>query len=144
MNFSTFSFNAVSTSTDLRLLVRFDGEEIFNQQLVATPTAIDFKFDDNIESEHVLEIELADKTSSHTIINDEGDILTDNSISITDFTLDGIELDYAFYSNTEYNHNFNSPVLTNQVHDFFGTMGCNGVVTFKFNSPTYIWLLEKM
>jgi hypothetical protein len=58
-------------------------------------------------------------------------------------SIDGIEIDQVFANRSRYTHSFNSDANA-IVDDFFGVMGCNGVVEFAFTSPVYLWLLENL
>jgi hypothetical protein len=48
---------------------------------------------------------------------------------------------YDSYLNTLMS-DFNPPKLIKD--KFYGSMGCNGTITFEFNTPFYLWLLENM
>lgn len=144
MNLSNFSFDASCSCSDLKIIVRLDGAVLSEHQLSPDAVSIRHEFDDDLEQSRLLEIELAGKTQAHTTVNEAGEILEDHTVNIANFQLDGVELDYVFYSNCEYEHSYNNPAGESTVEKFFGNMGCNGTVRFEFVSPTYIWLLEKM
>ncbi len=141
MNLSSLSFDASSTSADLVITVTLDNETLYEGPANGTVAS---EFNDDVEGVRKLAITLSNKTDAHTEIDADGNIVSDHVVEITNFNLDGIELDYVFYSNCVYTHSFNDPNVAPQTHDFFSTMGCNGTVAFEFDSPTYIWLLEKM
>jgi hypothetical protein len=42
-----------------------------------------------------------------------------------------------------YTHNFNGAGAETQ-EKFYGEIGCNGIVSLKFSTPIYLWLLEHM
>ena len=80
-------------------------------------------------------------TSENLTLNDINLIPADTD----EKTLSTQDINYAqlFSKYAKYCHNFNgSGELTEQ--KFFGTLGCNGTVYFKFASPVYLWLLENM
>jgi hypothetical protein len=90
-----------------------------------------------------VEIEMSGKLPEHTAIDDQGNIVEDCTIEISEFSLDEIALVHLFTDNCKYTHDFNgsqAPV----VDKFFGNMGCNGIVKFEFSAPLYIWMLENM
>ena len=56
---------------------------------------------------------------------------------------DEIELKQIFIDHAVYTHNFNG--TQTEIQDkFYGEMGCNGTVSFKFTTPVYLWLLENL
>lgn len=142
MEICEFRFKIQSTGAALGAVVRFDGEEIFNGW-VSQAVEIVHEFDDEIESQHKLHIELHSKSPQHTRIDSDGTILSDVLLQISDFCLDGIALKHLFYDRCVYIHDTNGTADLSQ-YRFWGDMGCNGVVTFEFSSPVYMWLLENM
>ena len=124
--------------------MRFDGQEIYrSENFPQGAVEISHEFDDSTETEHCVEFELSGKLLEHTEINSAGEITQDRVIEIQDVRLDDIELGYLFNQVAKYHHDGNGsrdPV----VEPFYNTMGCNGVVRFRFSSPLYLWLLEKM
>jgi hypothetical protein len=136
------NFNAKSSSPDLVLTVKLNSETQFFSSLNDEFKEIEF-FMQEIDGDYLLEFELSGKTLDHTVIDDTGEILNDHTIEIENLTIDDIELGQVFLDNSMYCHDFNG--TKEPVEDkFFGTMGCNGVVKFKFSCPFYMWLLENM
>ena len=95
------------------------------------------------EGDHWLKIVLKNKTHENTLIDDQGNIISDALIDINNVCLDEINIDTMMYNLAEYVHDGNGS-KTIAVHDFFGHLGCNGRVQLKFSSPVYLWLLENM
>jgi hypothetical protein len=141
---SSISLLARATDTGLGLTVKFDDKEIYHSPNLATdPQQILCEFDDNDDTEHQLEIVLHGKLPEHTTIDEQGSILQDRCIEISDVKLDDIKLAHVFVEQSTYHHDFNGtadPVT----ESFYGVMGCNGTVRLKFSSPVYLWLLENM
>ena len=98
---------------------------------------------DDAEAAQKVQFILSGKTAEHTKIDDQGNIIEDAMIKINSVTIDGIDVDQLFIDKTQYNHDFNStqPAIVDR---FYGFMGCNGVLTFEFSTPIYLWLLENM
>ena len=95
------------------------------------------------DSEHELRIVMKHKTPEHTKLDNAGEIVRDVMLIISDVKFDEIELGQVFLEKTTYVHDFNGS--QSSVEDqFFGEMGCNGTVSLKFSTPTYLWLLENM
>ena len=136
-------FNLSSTDASLNAVVRVDNIEIFNSSVDQNSVLIQHEFDDETEASHCLEIELRDKLPSHTQIDANGTILKDSLLQVSGFKLDGIELKHMFFDRCIYRHDHNGHAKIDE-DKFWDTMGCNGVVTFKFSSPVYLWLLENM
>jgi hypothetical protein len=138
-----FSFSAQSTGSGLSLIVYFDDHLIFNNTLSTDVVEISHEFDDDIEMSHTVIFEMSGKQSNHTVIDEHGEILQDLTMTLKDFKLDDIELGHMFFGHCQYHHDYNGTSDT-KIDDFWGTMGCNGRVEFRFSSPTYVWLLENM
>ena len=100
------------------------------------------KFELELEDgDQELQFIMKNKTVEHTQVDDNGNIIADLFLTITDMQIDNIDLDLNFHNNCVYQHDFNG--TQDPIEDsFHGTMGCNGTVTFKFAIPFYIWLLE--
>ena len=142
METSKISLQARGSSTDLSLHFWFDGCKISEMSL--TPEWQDFchEFPDT-EGDHVFEIELCGKKPEHTVIDEQGTIVSDVVAEIGSVALDETELRHVFSEQSQYHHDHNGSTDPVQA-EFFGVMGCNGRVTLRFHGPVYLWLLEKM
>lgn len=140
---SQLIFVVQSTGPDLHLTVTLDDSVIYDKSPTEVPEKIIHQFDDSIDGDHVLRFEMSEKLSEHTTISDNGEILQDRVIKITDVAFDDIVLGHVFTEISQYchDHNGTSDPVTEK---FYGTMGCNGRVEVKFSTPIYIWLLESM
>ena len=83
------------------------------------------------------------KTGADTKIDDQGNIVNDACLTVTNVTFEEIELNQLFADNAVYTHDFNGSQAETQ-GKLYGTMGCNGTVSLEFTTPIYLWLLEKM
>lgn len=125
------------------LEVRIDGQSIWRGSVDDQAQIISHEMEDADDRHHLLEIELLDKKLEHTQIDEQGNILSDLLVTVSDFKFDGIEIDQIVYTQATYNHDFNG--TKDPVKDeFYGTMGCNGTVSMFFTTPVYLWLLENM
>jgi hypothetical protein len=143
MEKSRISFNVSATGPDLSLCVRFDGEIIYDVSPGDSVQEVVHEFDDDIEREHCVEFQMSGKLPEHTQVTESGEIIQDRVIEVRAIELDAIELKYLFNEVARYHHDFNGtadPVIDK----FYGVMGCNGHVEFRFSSPMYLWLLEHM
>jgi hypothetical protein len=100
----------------------------------------DFSDDDG---EHRLRIVLGGKTAEHTVVDDDGNILKDATVQISQVTIDELDINQLFLEKCVYEHNFNGsqPDIKDSFH---GIAGCNGTIIFEFSTSIYLWLLENM
>jgi hypothetical protein len=143
MENSSVKFHLKSTGLDLIAMVRFDDQVLYHDNVREQGIDIYHEFNDEQHQSHCLEIELSNKLAAHTILDAEGNIIKDVLLQVSDFSIDGIELRHLFFDRCVYTHDCNGTAALDE-HKFWGSMGCNGVVTFKFTSPVYLWLLENM
>ena len=145
MSTDTFFQCQVGTSdpsVPLGLEIWVDQNKVFDQDHVTETHTVKHSLPD-VEGRHQLRFVLKNKTQEHTKIDDNGNIIKDAVIQISDLSFEGIELGQMFFDLAEYRHDFNgtAPETTAK---FYGTMGCNGTLTLEFDTPIYLWLLEKM
>ena len=144
MNDCNVSFKARATGPDLHLLVKFNNNIVFDNVLIEHQEYnIDHNFDDVDGEKNLLSIEMTGKTSNHTQVDVDGNILSDRVIEISNLSIDNIELGILFQEFSTYEHDFNGTADA-IVDQFFGIMGCNGIIRLEFESPVYHWLLENM
>jgi len=132
--------NNTSDTEDLGVEIWLDNDKFFDSNVKQGDTSVQYEFDED-ESDHILQIVLKNKTVDHTIIDSEGNILSDAVLSISDIQFDGTDIHQIFLDNSKYTHDFNG-TQQETTENFFGTMGCNGVVKLEFSTPFYMWLLE--
>ena len=95
------------------------------------------------DGHHELRIVMSGKTSDHTQIDAAGNIIKDAVLNISSVVIDGIDINQLFLNKCVYTHSFND--TQPEIQDtFHGVAGCNGVVSFEFATPIYLWLLENM
>ena len=101
------------------------------------------ELDDQDDAEHELRLVLKNKTAEHTQVDEQGNIITDARLLITDLAFDEITLGHMLVEQAVYTHDFNGNGAMTQ-DKFYGELGCNGTVSLKFATPMYLWLLEHM
>jgi hypothetical protein len=128
----------------LGLTVKHNDQTVFDTDQLVEPETVAIDIDDDVDDvEHVIRIILKNKTVEHTKIDEQGNIIADSLIAMSEICLDDIEIDQVFFEKSQYTHSFNSDSVPVS-ESFYGNLGCNGTVEFKFTTPTYIWLLENM
>lgn len=126
----------------LGLEIWLDDEKIYHNPWVKESEIVEHNFSDD-DSEHRMRWVLSGKTNEHTKIDEQGNIVKDALISITDVAFDEIQLGHCFNELATYQHNFNGNG-EDITESFANHMGCNGTVTLNFTTPFYLWLLENM
>lgn len=142
----TIKFECKLTTTNplapLEFEVLLNDKSVFKNEHVAGPCQVMFEIEDN-DNNHVLYFKMSGKTTDHTKIDDQGNIVSDAILQISNITIDQIMLDQLLPNSATYKHDFNG--TKNTVSEkFYGQMGCNGTATFEFTTPFYLWLLENM
>ena len=143
---STVKFScAVSPTTTaipLGCEIWIDSTCVFDQDRITEPVTVDHEFSD-ADGEHVLRITLKNKLPEHTQVDEQGNILSDALLNVSEISFDEIDCTQIVHDHAVYHHNLNGtgPTIEDQ---FFGDIGCNGTVELKFTTPVYLWLLESM
>jgi len=138
----TFDISTTDASAKLGIRVLLDHVVIYENKHVQEPYHFSQDLSD-ADSEHHLDIELFGKLPQHTSINPAGEIVKDSIININNVEFDGIDITTIMSDLAEYHHDFNG-TQDPTVSKFYGSLGCNGHVKFKFTTPIYLWLLENM
>ena len=141
MQYSNLSFEVDCHGGSLHLQVRLNNEIIFDRDINSFESIKQCFPDEKIDP-HVLEFELSGKLPEHTIL-ENGKIISDRLLEIKNIVFDNVVVDHLVFDQAVYTHDFNGSAEPAE-HKFYGQLGCNGTVRFRFTSPTYIWLLENM
>lgn len=102
---------------------------------------VEFDFEFEGSTENKLSVRLNNKSSSDTVENSgKTEILKDMLLHIKSLHIDDIDVGPLLWTNTQFIGDDRSrPILKNCVD-----LGWNGAWEFPFESPFYIWLLEKI
>jgi hypothetical protein len=143
---NTVAFSCKIGTTDpsaaLGMEIWIDDLKIFDKTHVEATSECCAAISDD-DGEHQLRFIMKNKTIDQTQIDEEGQIIKDACLTISDVNFDEIQLGHTFIEQTAYTHDFNG--TQKEVTDkFYGAMGCNGTVNLKFTTPIYLWLLENM
>ena len=138
-----FDISTTDAAAALGIEIWLDDVCLYQHSHVADTYHFRHDVNDDEERLHKLKIVMTGKTSDHTQLDRDGDIVKDAMLGINNITMDGINIDLIFYKIATYQHDFNG-TGPECIEKFFGYMGCNGSVTFDFATPGYQWLLENM
>jgi hypothetical protein len=116
------------------------------------PNIIEFEQELVEGEESSLSIHRSGKGKYETVVNDKGDILKDQLLNIKSIEIDEIDIGALVYEGV-YTPDYPEPWATQQrdagvvlekTSKNVTQMGHNGVWTFSFTSPFYMWLLENL
>ena len=120
----------------------YNKQSIFKQQ-ITEKVKFTHQFEDLACRENQFEFVMTGKLPEHTVIDDNGSVVSSPMLTIADVKFENIDLGYVFLEKARYYHNYNGSA--DDIEDlFFGSMGCNGSVSFKFTTPLFLWLLENV
>lgn len=139
-----FSCNIKNTNpqAELGLEIWLDDVCLYNIKQVPTDTNFSHEFPDS-EGEHELKFVMKGKTTQHTTIDSLGNIVSDSTLMIKNIEFDEIDCEHIVNNKAVYTHDYNGTQPLSQ-HKFYQELGCNGVVSLKFTTPLYLWLLENV
>lgn len=138
----TFEFDVSRTAHSVPLEFRVLHNGTVVHQAVSDQNHVVIEIADE-DADHEIVFELAGKQHVHTKIDENNHIVEDAVITVSNIVIDSIDSSEIFFSQSQYQHNFNGNG-PQTVDPFYGTMGCNGTVIFRFSTPIYLWLLEHM
>jgi hypothetical protein len=125
---------AISVDNQLQMVQCADGQN----------HRFDYEFED-CESSNILKIELvmSGKNQTHTVVDDNNEIVSDSAVKIQQVILDDIDVtDYLCVGLPCYQHN-NNGATDMLIDEFYGYVGQNGRITWNFGLPLYKWFLDK-
>ena len=123
----------------LNLNILIDGQSVFDKQIHMAQD-LSFELPDDI-NEHKIQFTMTGKTVNDTKIDEQGNLVKNPMILISDVKFENINCDLWVWKNAVYRHDFNG--AQEKFNDIFsGAMGCNGTVTFSYTCPIYVWLLD--
>jgi hypothetical protein len=140
-SYLNFKVSNTDPSIPLQLDVKLNNVTHFSGP-VTEPVTVSIPVED-VERTHVLSLTMREKTTEHTRVDADNNIVKDVVLDINDINFDHIDIEKIVHVHAKYSHDFNGngDPVTDQ---FFGTMGCNGTVELTFTTPFYLWLLENM
>ena len=139
----TFNLATTDAMAELGFEAWIDQRKFLDLDHVKETQPVTVELDDQDDAEHELRLVLKNKTAEHTQVDEQGNIITDARLLITDVAFDEIRLGHMFFEQAVYTHDFNGTGKATE-DKFYGELGCNGTVSLKFATPMYLWLLEHM
>ena len=143
-NSSTISFDIDTSDATaaIGVAVWIDDACMYQTDHLTEHQHIDYGATDD-DGDHELRVVISGKVPAHTKIDEQGNIIKDIVINISNVTIDEIDITQLFSEKSVYTHDFNGtqPKIAD---GFYGTAGCNGIISLKFSTPIYVWLLENM
>ena len=139
----TFNLSTTDAMAELGFEAWIDQRKFLDVDHVKETQPVTVELDDQDDAEHELRLVLKNKTAEHTQVDEQGNIITDARLLITDVAFDEIRLGHMFFEQAVYTHDFNGTGKATE-DKFYGELGCNGTVSLKFATPMYLWLLEHM
>lgn len=119
------------------------GDQVLTSQTITEPAMIDCSAIELAEGVHQLKFVMTGKTSEHTVLDADGNIVSDAVLQFSAVEFDDINVDSLIQQLAKYTHDFNGSGNT-VTEPFYHAMGCNGSVNLEFSSPIYLWMLEHM
>ena len=138
----SFDLTSSDYTCGLGFEVFYNNKQILNIDHCRSSTILAFTLDAE-EGDQELKFIMKNKTMDHTTVDENGQIVKDAYLNISNFTINSVELGHTFLEQCKYHHDFNGsqePV----VDKFWEIMGCNGTLIFSFQSPIYLWLVMNM
>ena len=139
----TFVVDTTNATAELGFEAWINDHKCLDINHVKQAQKISIELKDEDDTEHELRLVLKNKTAEHTCIDEQGNILEDARLKITDMAFDDIQLGHMFSEQAVYEHDFNGTGIVTK-SKFYGELGCNGTLSLKFTTPMYLWLLEHM
>jgi hypothetical protein len=133
---------SVEGSGALTISLKFDGHVIFSQKVNHDSDIVTVShLFTNWPRSRQLDIDIQDKTHDMTVVDDQGNIVSDTVFKLHSVRLDDVELGEVFYQTSTYRHDYNGSreVVLETPSDI---SGFNGVISWPFRSPVRQWLYE--
>ena len=129
---------------DIILEVYVDHTKLFQSTAQTQIQTITYNLAED-SADHELKLIMSGKNCTHTTLTSEGKILSDIFFIINRLEFEELNMKKIFClgQRSRHRHSFNS--TQPEVDDeFYGVLGCNGVVTMPFSTPIYLWLYENL
>ena len=129
---------------DIMLEVYINNTNIFQTTAQQKIQTIGYDVDE-ASADHELKLIMSGKNFKHTVVDNNGQITSDIFFTINRLEFEELDMKELFClgRRSRHRHSFNStqPEFDDE---FYGEIGCNGVVTMPFSTPIYLWLLDNI
>jgi hypothetical protein len=132
-------FCANKDCSDVKLDIYCDDHQIFGAIAQETSQTVIHDVPEN-PGDHVLKLIMTGKNRTHTRVDAQGNIVDDVFFTIQRLEFEDLDVREIFCQGREcYTHSFNSD-RPGILDEFYGSLGCNGVVEMRFSLPIFLWL----
>jgi hypothetical protein len=138
-----FDIESTDPTCPLALEVMFNGAIQAQCDHVVETQHVILDIQDTVEADHELTITMSGKRPEHTQLDERGQIVKDALLRVKRVIMDDMDITQLLQQFSTYTHDHNGHSGPTQ-QPFYGDMGCNGQVVFRFSTPYYLWLLEHM
>jgi len=127
---------------DILIEIYHNKECIDSYTLTGSLKTTVFTINDEVSQSNIIEITMSGKNSSHTIIDDSGNIVSDVYVELEKILINDINI-CSLVCNGQLCYYHNSNGYGEWKNDnFYGFMGQNGTVTVKYSTPLYKWFIS--
>lgn len=134
--------NSNTDCSEIKLIVTVDGQQIFECLATQQEQIVHYTLPEN-PSTHRVTVEMIGKQPRHTIVGEQGEIVSDVYASISTLEIQNIDVKPVFcVGRSCYHHSYNNPDASTIIDEFYGDIGCNGIVKIDFFTPIYLWLAD--
>lgn len=138
----TLDIVANCNNDDIICDVIVDNTTIFSTSACTELQSIHYEISDDI-GHHNVQISMKGKQYYHTVVDNQGNVQSDIFFEIKKLEFEEVNVREIFCLGKKcYTHSFNNPKAESFVDEFYGTIGCNGVVNIEFETPIYLWFLS--
>lgn len=129
-------------NNDIVTQVKLNNAIVTNLTCSVNNQRVSIDVDDDTETTQIVSIEMSGKTEKHTSIDNNGNILHDTVVKLDQVVIDDVDVTNVFCQGKQcYVHDFNG-TQDKITDEFYGVIGCNGVVSIEFTTPVFVWLLD--
>jgi hypothetical protein len=129
----------------LNFKILMDGSEVVS--IKTNKPMYSFSHEFIHSDEHNLSFVLSGKTDKHTSIDINNNIIKSAQVEISNITIDGIDITNVLLGDdniSEYHHSYNRNEDDTEIHNGFDrSMGFNGTLNIRFQTPIHSWVSSK-
>jgi hypothetical protein len=137
-------FIANEDCPEIQLEIKLDRTKISTLGFSTDLQTISYEIPNDTQ-EHELKILMYGKNPAiHTAVDQDNRLIRDAVCQLSYIRFDDIDVTDTFCQGRHecYRHTLNGVKEESFFDTFWGLIGCNGLVTLKFSTPIYFWLLE--